>query len=399
MRPFIRTLIALLAAALVGMAAFAAPALARPVSGPSTNPSPTASPSGTRTTPSPSNAKRLTFGIGPAAPVPSDHYVDGRPYISALSAAGGVIRDDVALLNDSRKPVTLTVYPADAVQNGSNNFQLSLKNQKLTAAGSWFTLKGGRKSLVVTVPGSHAGAGNRNVPGRLLIPIEGRVPFNATPGDHAAAIMAELDAKAKNAVGANVTLQQRLGVAVYVHLTGPLHSGVQVSNLKAHWNEPGSAGGTSRYTVTYTVTNTGNVRVNVSNLINTSRWFLHAIQSYPGEITNVFPGSKINVSQTLPGVFGFGPWHVTASAFATPVDTTLTLTTAPGSQSISLWPVPWILIVIIIVVILLLLLIGWGYLRWRKHRKAHPPVKGTRSNKQKGAKAKATVLAGKGGRA
>src|SRR5690348_5498749 len=218
MRTLIRTLIALLAAALVGMAAFAAPALARPV----TNPSPSASPTGTPS----ATSKPLTFGIGPAAPVPRDHYVDGRPYISALSAAGGVVRDDVALLNDSRKPVTLTVYPADAVQNGSSNFQLSLKNQKLTAAGSWFTLRG-RRSLVVTVPGSHAGSGNRNIPGRVLVPIEGRIPFNATPGDHAAAIMAELDAKAKNGVGANVTLQQRLGVAVYVHLAGQLHSGLQ----------------------------------------------------------------------------------------------------------------------------------------------------------------------------
>jgi hypothetical protein len=387
MRPFIRSLIALLAAALLGMAAFAAPAPALPAHVQATpTPTPSSTPSSPSQGSSSANAKRLTFGIGPAAPVPSDHYVDGRPYISALSAAGGVVRDDVALLNVSRKPVTLTVYPADAFQNGSSNFQLSLEKQKLTAAGSWFTLKGGRKSLLVTVPASHAGANNRNIPGRVLVPIEGRIPFNATPGDHAAAIMAELDAKAKNVNGANVTLQQRLGVAVYIHLAGPLKSGLTVSNLKAQWKEPGNAGGTSPYTVSYTVTNVGNVRMNASTLINTTRWFVGPVRSYPGEITNIFPGSKINVTEVLPHRFGFGPWHVTATAFGTPVDATLTLTTAPASQSASLWPVPWVLIAIIIAVIVLLLLLWWGFRRWRKYRKQHPVVKGTRSSKQKPSK-------------
>ena len=371
MRPYARNLLAALAMSLMAVAILAAPSHASPGYLVTSTPSP--APGVHSGGPSPAGplasktARDLTFGIGPAFQVPTDHYLDGRPYISALSSAGGVIRDAVAVLNDSRTPVTLTVYPADAVQNGSSTFQLSLENRKPTAAGSWFTLNG-HPRLHITVPGSRAAASGGNIPGRVVIPLEGRIPLNAIPGDHAAAIVAELDAHARNAKGADITLQQRLGVAVYIHLTGQLVSRVSISGLKAQWNEPGNALGTSKFRVSYTVANTGNVRLNVSTLINTKRWFVGPIQSYPNELTNIFPGSRITVTQTVSGVFGFGPWHTTATAFGTPVETAVTLTTVPASQSVDLWPVPWILIAIIVGIVLFLYLSWRLYKRWRKRR-------------------------------
>ncbi|MCW2854418.1 MAG: hypothetical protein JWR52_33 [Marmoricola sp.] len=385
MRPSIRILIALLAIALPGAAAFSAPALAVPARSATTaTPSPHTTVTSAPTTPGQSakNDKKLTFAIGPAVQVPKDHYFDGRPYISSQTQAGGVVRDAVALVNVSRTPVTVLVYPADASQNGSTTFQLTTKNQKLTAAGSWLTLKG-RKLLRVTIPASHAGANNSNVPGRVLVPFNARVPSTATPGDHAAAIVAELDAPAKNRQGANITLVQRLGVAVYIHLAGELRSGLRVSHLSARWKEPGNAWGKSQFAVTFTVTNTGNVRLNASTLINTTRWFLGPVRSYPGELSNLFPGSSVTVSVTVPKAFGFGSWHTVASAFGTPVDPAVVLTTAPASQSVGLWPVPWILIAIVVGLILLTYEAQRRYRRWRRHRKEHPPVKGQRSSKQR----------------
>lgn len=382
MRPFPRRSLASLAAALVGVAAFAAPALAMPAPR-AVTPSPT--PSATAPAPTSSNSagKDVTFGIGPAVQVPKDHYFDGRPYISSITQAGGVVRDAVAVANVARKPVTLTVYPADANQNGSTTFQLSLRTQKLKSTGAWLTLKG-KKRLRITVPASRPGPHGTNIPGRVVIPFNARVPLNANPGDHVAAIVAELDAPAKNKNGANVTLQQRLGVAVYIHLNGQLRSALQVGHLRAHWSEPGSAGGTSRYTVSYSVTNVGNVRMNVSTLLNTTRWFLGPIRSYPGEIFNLFPGSTVNVSVSLQHRFGFGPWKVTASAFGTPVDPTVVLTTQPGSAHASLWPVPWILIAIILGIILLVWFSQDRYRRWRKQRRENPrPKGGQRSAKRK----------------
>jgi hypothetical protein len=389
MRPSIRTLLALPAAALLGTAALSTPAIASPARVAS---SPTPTPHSTTTSPptppvipaQTAKTTKVTFAIGPAVQVPKDHYFDGRPYISSQTQAGGVVRDAVALANVGRTPVTVLVYPADATQAGSTIFQLSTRKQELVGAGSWLTLKG-QKMLRVTIPASHADAKGRNVPGRVLLPFNARVPSTATPGDHAAAIVAELDAPAKNRQGANITLVQRLGVAVYIHLAGELRSGLRVSHLSARWTEPGNALGKSRFTVTFTVTNTGNVRVNASTLVNTTRWFLDPVRNYPGELSNIFPGNSVNVSVVVPGVFGFGSWHTVASAFGTPVDPGVVLTTAPASQSVGLWPVPWILIAIIVVLLLLTYESQRRYRRWRKHRKEHPPVKGQRSSKRRAA--------------
>ncbi|BBH16983.1 hypothetical protein Back2_12700 [Nocardioides baekrokdamisoli] len=367
MQTFLRVLAVAIATVL-----FSAVALPFPALGASTSPSPT--PSTTATAPAKPNpaatSKNLTFGIGPAVQVPSDHLVDGRPYISAESKPGGVVRDAVALFNLARTPITVQVYPADAAQNGSSTFQLSLINQKVTQAGSWFTLNGQRR-LTVTIPASHAAPNDRNIPGRVLIPFEARIPLDATPGDHAAAIVAELDAKARNGDGANVTLQQRLGVSVYFHLAsqvGTLRSALRVSNLRAHWDEPGGPLGTSRYTVTFTVRNVGDVRLNVSTLIGTTRWFLPAIHSYPEVISNLFPGGSATVTKTVTGVFGLGPWHVTATAFGSPADPTQAVTTTPAAASLTFWPWPWVLIAIIVGTILALYLLWRGYRRWRRLR-------------------------------
>jgi len=390
MRSISRVLLAFLSVTLIGMAFLVAPAQAVPAPRAASSPSstPTAAPSSTPGGPlSGSTAARTTFGIGPAAQVPSDHYVDGRPYITALTSGGGAIRDAVALLNVARKPVTLRVYPADAAQNGSTDFQLTLFRQKLTGAGSWLTVDG-RKSVMVTVPASHAGPGGRNIPGRVVVTIQGVVPLHATPGDHAAAIVAELDARARNKEGANITLQQRLGVAVYIHLLGKLVSGIQVSNLTTHWKEPGNALGTSRFTVSFTVANTGNVRLNASTLINTSRWFLGPVRIYPGQINNLFPGTRITVTRTVDGVFGLGPWHTTASVFASTVDPSDNLPVTPSSQTASLWAVPWILLAIIVAIILIALL-SWAYYRRLRKRRAKREAEGVGRRKQaKGSKAK-----------
>ena len=396
-----RRSLASFAAALVGVAAIAAPALAMPARGATSTPTPTPTPSShsnstapvTPTSGSSGAGKDITFGIGPAVQVPKDHYFDGRPYISSITEAGGVVRDAVAVVNVGRKPVTLSIYPADANQNGSTTFQLSLRNQKPKSTGAWLSLKG-RTKLKITVPASHAGPFGTNIPGRIVIPFEARVPLNANPGDHVAAIVAELDAPAKDKNGANITLQQRLGVAVYIHLTGELRSGLQVSHLSAHWSEPGNALGTSRYVVKYSVTNVGNVRLNASTLVNTTRWFLGPLRSYPGEIFNLFPGSTVNVSVSLPHRFGLGPWHVTASAFGSPVDPTVVLTTAPASQTVTLWAIPWILIAIIVGAILVIWFAQNRYRKWRKDRKENPRIKGgQRSKKRKEPGAKQEVPA------
>lgn len=385
MHPFARRSLASLAAALFGVVAIAAPALATSTPSPSPSGSSQSNSTGTVTSNSTSSGtgKDITFGIGPAVQVPKDHYFDGRPYISSVTQAGGVVRDAVAVVNVGRKPVRLSLYPADASQNGSTTFQLSLRNQRPTSTGAWLTLDG-KKMLQVTVPASHAGANGTNVPGRIVIPFQARVPLTADPGDHAAAIVAELDAPAKNKNGANVTLQQRLGVAVYIHLTGELRSALQVSRLSAHWAEPGNPLGTSRYTVSYVVTNTGNVRMNASTLLNTTRWFLGPVRSYPGEILNLFPRSSVTVSVSLPHRFGLGPWHVTASAFGAPVDPTVVLTTAPASQSVHMWAIPWILLAIVVGTVLAVWYVQRRYRRWRKVRRESPRVAGgQRSAKRK----------------
>jgi hypothetical protein len=352
---------------------------------PSSSPSPTsgssAPPTGTSssTTNGTDSARKLTFGIGPALPVPSTQVVDGRPYLSFLASPGATIHDAVAIFNIGTKPVHLHVYAADATDTSTGDFALQPAAAKRTDAARWIRLRL-PKSGTITVParrGDHYG--------RVAVPFTARIPAQAEPGDHAAGIIASLQTLSQNKQGARVRLDQRIGVRTYFHLAGPVRPKVAVENLHAAYQRDRNVRGTGTITLSYVVHNTGNLRVNVSPLVTLSRWFSSPLHSYPPGLKDLLPGARVRVSQTIEDVRGFGPVKATVTLFPSPVDPTITVRGAPATAHVTVWAWPWISIAIGTLLLLLVLLSGGWW--WRRHRRrARLTVSGSRGASPKSKK-------------
>src|SRR6478609_5897560 len=83
-------------------------------------PSPTPSASQSAPVASDASKSRVTFGVQPA----TARSRDARPALVYGATAGASLRDHVAVLNYSSKPVVLRVYAADALNTDTGGFGL-----------------------------------------------------------------------------------------------------------------------------------------------------------------------------------------------------------------------------------------------------------------------------------
>lgn len=309
----------------------------------------------------------ITFGIGPAHAVPEDQVVDGRPYLQYLSGPGGAVRDTVALINYGTEPIALNVYVTDAVQGTDGAFGLKAGDATPSDAGSWFRLRapGSRKLVArarITVPGRKGGDY-----GRVDVPLEARIPLDATPGDHVGGVIASLVSTGKDADGARIKFDQRIGLRTYFRLSGDLEPQLAVENLHASYDWSPEAHGRDSVTVTYDVRNTGNVRMNAAQLVNLQRPFRDDIIVRPAPVADLLPGATLSVSQTVEGNFSAGPLTPLVSLIPVPVDDTVPADRTPVQGSVEVWAWQWI-VAAVVVVLLLLLLLALGLRRWRGAR-------------------------------
>lgn len=295
----------------------------------------------------------VTFGLSSA----TDGRLDGRPYLEMTATPGSTIYEQVAVLNQSDKLLSLDLYAADAINTANGSVGLPSRDVTPTDAGSWITLGAPR---VGVPPQSSSGIGF------TIVPITITVPADAEPGDHLAGVLTSLTARG-SASGdgrtAQLDLEQRVGLRVYVTVDGPLHPGLTVTDVHATYHRadylglapPGSA------TVTYTLTNTGNTRLNVLATSTASGVF------GPGEATAVGPQvaellPKSSVTQTveMAGVWPTILQKVTVSASATAPLAGTDPNIGTPSASVWMWAVPWPFLVLLVLVAL-----AWRLLRQR----------------------------------
>ena len=350
-RVFVAT-VGLSAALLAPAAAAWSPALAD-----TTSPSPTASSPTSGTSSSQTSKDRVvTFGIQPA----SDGLADSRPFYSWGATPGSSLTDHVALLNYSRRPLVLDVYATDAFTTVDGAFGLLPTGERPTGAGSWITLHG--DTTGVRIPPRH---GNR--PGELVIPVTATIPADATPGDHPAGILAVLTSTGKDSSGANVTLEQRVGTRVFVRVSGDLRPSLAVENLHATYHGAASPFGRGSVTVTYTLHNTGNVRLGANGSTTISGLFTD--EAIPGpKQPLLLPGAKVHVSVNIPGVLP--QLRMTSQVNVTPLAVAgdqLPPVKAALAET-GFWAVPWLLVALVI-----LLLVVVGVLWWRRRRRSGAP--------------------------
>jgi len=281
-------------------------------------------------------------------------------YDYATVQPGTTITDHVAVLNRSSASVAFTIYATDATgTTAANTLILMPPTQTPVDIGSWVSVDGHAGKLPVVI------AGDKGV----IEPFRISVPRNARPGDHTGAIFAAVTFTARAKNGTVVSEEHRIGIPMYLRVAGPLTAGLSVEAVSVAAPGTISPLGSSATSVTYTVHNTGNVRLAGSSLVSVSGLFGAKLSTGSKPLPTVLPGDSVRITVTPGSVYPFGPInaHVRVSPTAPPGGAALAAPLASVTGSASLFAVPWALLVLIVLVVGLIVGLV-QLLRWRRRR-------------------------------
>ncbi|MBI4939789.1 MAG: hypothetical protein HY830_03460, partial [Actinobacteria bacterium] len=274
---------------------------------------------------------KRSFGVQPA----SAKKPDARPNLTYRDVAPGQrFFDHVAFVNVSALPVTLTVYPADAMNTPEGAFDALTRDKRSTDLGAWIKL---RRSQV-TVPARSA----------FVTPIEIRVPKGAEPGDHAAAIIASLRTTTKDAKGNVVNRDTRVGTRVYVRVKGELTPKIELARTDVDFS--GGLPFTGAAEVTYTVRNTGNVRLEGTQTVRVGGLFGVAGRSVAlPDMAELLPGNELTYTTTVKKVVP--TFFNEAEVVVDPVSVTGNVDPASAQAvgSVSFLAVSWVAVLVLLV--------------------------------------------------
>ena len=267
-----------------------------------------------------------------------------RPFFSYDLAPGGTITDHVGVTNLGSAPLTLSVYGSDAFTTGTGGYDLLPADRPPVDVGSWVRLA----RTTVTIPARS----------RADIPFTLAVPANASPGDHAGGIVASVTSTTANATGHATRLEQRAGTRLLLRVTGPLHPGLRVDGLRAAY-APGWVPFTGDLTLTYTVRNTGNVRLGAEQTARVAGLFGLAAGTRALEpLPELLPGAALTRTVTVPG----RPALIRLSA-------TVELTGPATRATAGTWALSWWYLLLLVLVAGLV----WWLIRRRRGRPAAEP--------------------------
>jgi hypothetical protein len=344
-RALFRSLLALPLAALL----LAGPMVGAAAAAPSSPSTPSPHPSSTSKAPPPKPKKGITWAVQPS----TAKGPDGRSTFTWTNVKPRtVLHDYVGVSNFSSRPVTFQVYATDAFVTKSGGIDMLPAAERPTDVGSWVTLP----HRTIRVP-AHA---------RVNEPYTLTVPSNATPGDHTGGMLASL------LTTGQVKLDQRIAVPIYLRVSGKLNPTLSIESTGTSYHgtvNPFGGGGTN---VSYTVHNTGNVRLTGTQTVSVTGPFgITLATAHPAPLLQLLPGNSIGVSTHLSGVFPAGPLTVHIRIKPVPINGLRHTTGAPlatVSHNVGMWALPWPQLV------LLILLLGGGFGAWcwvRRRRQNH----------------------------
>jgi len=278
----------------------------------------------------------------------------------AMVQPGATITDHVAILNRSNQSVAFTIYATDAVgTTASDTLILMRSTQTPVDIGSWVAVDGHAGQLRTIIPADKG----------VIEPVRISVPRNARPGDHTGALFASVSFNAKAKNGALVSEEHRIGVPMYLRVAGPLTPGLRLEAVSVGSRGTISPFGSTATSVTYTVHNTGNIRMAGSALVSVSGLFGASLSTGRKPLPTVLPGDSVRITVNPGSLFPFGPItaHVRVGPTAPPGGIPLAAPLADVTGSASLFAVPWALLIVIVLVVGLAVGL-WRFLRWRQRR-------------------------------
>jgi len=313
-----------------------------------------------RTTNAKKPAARVTFGVEPA----SAKGASALPYFSFGATPGAIAYDHVAVLNYSAVVLPLQLYATDATETTRGGFGLLPANVKPTGVGSWITIPPADAS--VRVPPATAGR-----PGQVVVPFVVRVSADATSGDHVGGIVASLRTLGTNATGQRIVLVLRIGSRVYVRVAGTLHPGLTVTDLQSSYNGTLDPLGQGSVTLSYVVTNTGNVDLGLDQAASMSGWLSGSRRVAMPHVALLIPGASVQESAVVNGVWPQFVVHASVSAQPIAPPTSGLPKLVSASASATVWAVPWTFLGIVV----LLLAASVALLRRRSRRAARAELR------------------------
>jgi hypothetical protein len=305
---------------------------------------PTAAPA---QTPAPADGPGQTWSFAPTRGGTGP----GRNWFILELQPGQVLRDSVTLSNYTDRPISFSLYPADAFNSANaGDFTIRAPEEPRTGVARWVTLA---VEAYTAQPGE-----------QVTIPFEVRVPTDASPGDHIGAVAATTvnPETTSRSAGVAIDVMRTIGARLYLRVAGALQPGLRVDDVTVDVDAPLLPPfGDRQATVRYRVSNPGNIRVSARASIRVTGPFGQTLfERRQIEITELLPGNSLTLTEEIDGLPFMGPIEVEVEVEGPD---------AEARESTTTWLIPWLLVAVAFTVLVGLL--AW----WRqRRRRRQPPV-------------------------
>ena len=269
------------------------------------------------------------------------------------AARGERIEDAIVVKNLGTLTLVLGVYASDAFNTAEGGVDLLAGAEEPVGAGSWVTVS---SSAITVAPGES-----------IEVPFTVSVPSDATAGDHSGGVVTSLTMSADDPTGAGsstgspdgtaVAIERRLGTRMHIRVDGETKPELSFKSMTSTYRRTLNPFAPGEMVLTYTVENTGNVRLRARRTATVKSSVGPARTSEAADMAELLPGNSYELTQTVTGVWPVGsvasqvelePYEPTGAA----LDRAPTAAIARTSVSL----VPWAQLVLLAVVVLIVLL-------------------------------------------
>ncbi|MCM3615567.1 DUF916 domain-containing protein [Microbacterium enclense] len=311
-----------------------------------------AAPSAALAAAAPSADTTVTWSVKPADTAQGRD----RPNYAYDLPPGGTVGDALYVANRSPQPITLTVYAADGFLTEDGALDILAGGVASTDLGSWVQIETAELTL-------DSGASAE-------VPFTIAVPADASPGDYAAGVVASMLVTADN----GTITERRLGSRVHLRVQGDLAPALTVNDVAVDYHGTANPVEAGSATVTYTLTNTGNTRLDPNVDVALGGPFGLARVSAADDAPELLPGSSLQRTVEVASVVPLGLLSADVTATSQVVSRTLagaepsTLDPLVSAGSATTAAMPWTALAILAV---LAAFVVWRIVAARRRKAAH----------------------------